>query len=99
MQQRKTAAFRITTMSKAEMAQLPSICAWEGCAEVFHGDMPHGWRWMLAYWSAQPQWRFDRIAKENMQRDCVLCPRHARVMDGELKPLCRLGPMPVLGEC
>lgn len=95
---RRAGTFRTSTMTLAELRELPNGCAWYGCDQMFSGPMPAGWRWMIAYHSPQPIPSFLDIPQQNMQRDCCICPKHAQELDDQLVALCRLGDMPVMGE-
>lgn len=75
--------------SPDEIANMGSMCAWDGCGEHFQGRMPDGWRSLLLFWSAQPVDRIAEIRPETFDRDAVLCPAHARELDGQLKDLGR----------
>jgi hypothetical protein len=94
----KTLKVEQKTMSVAELAALPSLCAWDGCHESFKGEMPRGWRWLYCYWSPRPHVNFFDIPVEDMDRDAVLCPCHAAKLESKLIPLCRLGSMPMEGS-
>ena len=73
------------------------VCAWDGCAAKFSGDMPRGWINLLAYWSRQPELNFLNISPRDMVRDAVLCPEHARALKSLLKDLGQLASMPPVG--
>jgi hypothetical protein len=73
------------------------LCAWEGCPAKFQGDMPRGWINLLAYWSKCPELNFLKIPPQDVLRDGVLCPEHARALESHLKDLGRLGSMPSSG--
>jgi hypothetical protein len=61
------------------------VCAWDGCAARFTGDMPRGWINLLAYWSKRPEMNFSTIPPQNVVRDGVLCPEHAGALESQLK--------------
>ena len=61
------------------------VRARDGCAATFSGSMPRGWINLLAYWSKHPEPNFLQIPLENMLRDAVLCPEHARALESQLK--------------
>jgi hypothetical protein len=61
------------------------VCAWDGCAARFGGNMPRGWINLLAYWSKRPEMNFLKIPSQNVVRDGVLCPEHARAIQCQLK--------------
>jgi hypothetical protein len=49
------------------------MCAWHGCSEMFVGDIPPGWVYLLTYWAPRPV--LDLRAGQ-MHRGEVLCPVH-----------------------
>ena len=53
---RKAKVFGITSIPIAEITGC--ICAWDGCAANFSGDMPRGWIYLLTYWSSRPELTF-----------------------------------------
>lgn len=75
------------TITLEEYEKLPTGCAWGGCHERFTGDMPIGWVWLLAYWTARPNLHVRNIDRQNWARDAALCPRHMRELDGLLKAI------------
>jgi hypothetical protein len=66
-----------------------SICAWGGCeATCAHHNLPKGWTFLLAFWSAHPVVNiWDDVPPQDMLRDAVLCPEHTNALDRQLKPL------------
>jgi hypothetical protein len=54
-------------------------------AAKFTGNMPSGWINLLAYWSMIPEMNFLQIPPEDILRDGVLCPEHARALESQLK--------------
>ncbi|HTO84284.1 MAG TPA: hypothetical protein VMQ73_18815 [Methylomirabilota bacterium] len=77
--------FKQKTVTFEEAQSMACICAWRGCTATFQGDMPLGWWTMLAFWSAEPIADLRSVA--NWKRDAVLCPEHARELDGQLKDI------------
>jgi hypothetical protein len=73
------------------------ICAWDGCAARFSGNMPTGWINLLAYWSKRPEMNFSKIPSQDVVRDGVLCPKHTRALEAELKNLGRSVSIPPEG--
>jgi hypothetical protein len=73
------------------------MCAWDGCAATFTGDMPRGWIYLLTYWSPRPELTFWTIPSHDILRDAVLCPEHTRAPESQLKDLFRLGWMSRMG--
>jgi hypothetical protein len=89
-------------MRVGEFINLPSMRAWDGCFAHTTEPHKHGWSSMLLY-KSKPQPNFEEIAPRLIARDCVLCPEHARYLDGPppgyrwSSPLCRGdGPMPII---
>ena len=79
-------------MSAEEVHNMPTACAWEGCWRVVTTDemMPPDWRNFLVYWSPYPE--ADKTLGEivttpGCYRDAVLCPEHAKALDGLLKDI------------
>ena len=64
----------VRQVSVAEVAAMGSMCAWQGCARTFEGDMPGGWTWLVTYWSP------DAEAGKRL-----LCPTHAAELEHLLK--------------
>jgi hypothetical protein len=91
---------------KAQVSEIKSIpladingymCAWDGCAATFRGDMAGGWINLFAYWSPRAELTFWTIPPQHISRDAVLCPEHARALEAQLKDISRLGSMPAMG--
>jgi hypothetical protein len=61
------------------------VCAWDGCTTRFGGSMPKGWINLLTYWSKRPEPNFLQIPPQDIWRDAVLCPEHARALQSHLK--------------
>ncbi len=80
------------------MDEMRHLCAWDGCAESYGGDMPSNWRSLMVYWVPQPVMDFRAIAAETWDRDAVLCPEHVRVLDSQLKDIGRWTNAPVAGQ-
>jgi len=72
-----------------QLDQLGCMCAWGGCRATFEDDMPHGWRWLLAYWAPKPQLIPCEVPQKHISRDAVLCPKHAAVLERLFKELPR----------
>jgi hypothetical protein len=90
--------FEATEMTSSEVAAAGCICAWDGCTAVFKGDMPHGWTWLLMYWSKRPAMSVLYVPHRDVPRDAVLCPEHTVVLDGQLKYLGRELNFPAQGH-
>jgi hypothetical protein len=61
------------------------ICAWKGCGASYRGEQPLDWRCLLVFWADDSVRTFDEIPGERWDRDAVLCPKHARLLDKYLK--------------
>jgi hypothetical protein len=86
-------------LSRDELESLGCMCAWNGCqATCPSGPLPDGWRWLLMYWAPRPPLRMTDIPAETWDRDAVLCPQHAKALDGMLKELARWTSKPVAGS-
>jgi hypothetical protein len=71
-----------------QLDQLGCMCGWGDCDATFNGDMPDGWRWLLAYWAPEPpQLTLLELSQEDIARDAVLCPQHAAAFERLLKEL------------
>jgi hypothetical protein len=76
----------ITPERAKEMLAGGRLCAWQGCEKTYEGGaMPDGWRTLLMFWSRFPVSAIADIPSETWDRDGVLCPHHARELDGLLK--------------
>ncbi len=87
-------------MTPEQVAAMELACAWEGCEATFKYPMPADWRSMLVYWGPYPA--HDKTLGEVAQwttcdRDAVLCPVHARALEGSLKDIARWTRDPVGG--
>jgi hypothetical protein len=94
--------FEQTTMSAAEIQAkvVGRMCAWDGCTAHFEGAMPRDWRWLLVYWAERPDVNATLggiCLGEHSDRDCALCPTHARRLDALLKNLGRWAGQPMGG--
>ena len=69
------------------------MCAWAGCLNTCEGDLPRDWRWLLNWWSPQPDIKVI-FTSGVCTRDAVLCGEHARQLESLLKPL---GPAAQIG--
>ena len=76
------------------------LCAWEGCEVSFEEPMPPDWRSLLVYWDPYPDVNktLGQIATSTTcDRDAVLCPEHARMLEASLKDIARWTRDPVGG--
>jgi len=74
-----------------ELAQMGSMCAWEGCTVTFERDMPPDWNWLLAFWAPGSVLNIAEIGPGQWLCDCCLCGKHSRMLDSKFK---RLKPAP-----
>lgn len=73
----------VETIRGEDLCNMRSMCAWEGCNATTDKPHKHGWSSMLLY-KGKPQLNFMAIDEQQMARDCVLCPEHARYLDEHL---------------
>jgi len=98
-ERRKAKVSELKMISVADLVSASKLCAWDGCAATFKGDMPKGWTWIVQYWSKHPQVQFLDIPPKDMEWDVCLCPEHTRALKDQLKDVgVKLGPMPALGQ-
>ena len=65
-----------------------SLCAWEGCDQVFDSrTLPEGWAILTLYQSKRPILNFLDIRAKVLLRDAVLCPEHTKQLDDQLKDI------------
>jgi hypothetical protein len=78
-------AVRISTrmISIEELMATPCLCAWAGCGKSTNAVKSDGWSNMLLY-KGETRSDFMKINLKDSQRDCVLCPEHARYLDAHL---------------
>lgn len=82
-ERRKAAKLSISTMSVSDLLKLPSGCAWAGCGASTTDPDKQGWSKLLLY-KGRTETNFLEIDERNMQRDAVLCPKHAAYLDDTL---------------
>jgi hypothetical protein len=83
-ERRKAAKIGTTEkMSYEQLDALPSGCAWDGCGALTKSPDEDGWSKMILY-KGETTSDFLAISANDMQRDCVLCPQHARQLDDQL---------------
>lgn len=73
----------IQQMTLSELLAIPSGCAWAGCAAHTTNPDGNGWSKMVLY-RGKTQSDFLKIDARLMDRDCVLCPDHARELETNL---------------
>lgn len=79
-ERRRAAKIGAKMMDLSELAALPSGCAWDGCEHFTHDPDKHGWSKLMLY-RGKTALDFMEIDPALMDRDCVLCPEHARQLD------------------
>jgi hypothetical protein len=82
-ERRRAAKLFTEKMSVQEFISLPSMCAWAGCRKTTESPDSEGWSKMLLY-KGKTQSDIRDIHPADTQRDCVLCPEHARHLDENL---------------
>ncbi len=80
------------TMSPDDVKNLRVACIWEGCdRSISHSEMrPPDWHNLLVYWSPYPDPKktLEEVCTgPSCYRDAVLCPEHAKALDGLLKDI------------
>lgn len=77
-----------TTFQQIEVSSITgSVCAWDGCEHVSTNPDKDGWSHMLLY-RGPIKLAIADIRQGDIQRDCCLCPEHARLLDETLlKPI------------
>ena len=104
MKRRKTKIETARLMTPEQAAQHPPagcMCAWNECGARFDGPMPADWRCLLVYWQAYPlsETTVCQIATSgSCDRDAVLCPKHFRELESQLKDLMRWADKPASGQ-
>lgn len=79
-ERRRAAKFAsVQIMDAAELAKMPSGCAWSGCMCNTHDPDKDGWSKLLLY-RGRTKFNFMDIAPDLMDRDAVLCPDHAKAL-------------------
>jgi hypothetical protein len=91
-ERRRTAAAQakvvmLTPAMATEILARGRMCAWDGCQNTYSGStMPGDWRCVFIFWEPEkPIQRIDDIPPLTWDRDGVLCPVHARQIDGLMK--------------
>ena len=85
-------------VTREDVAEMPLVCAWEGCGADFQGEQPSGWRNLLVFWAPVPILDITKIPPGTWDRDAVLCPAHVHELDGLLKDIGVRLKGPVAGE-
>jgi hypothetical protein len=91
MAKRKLQMFRresalVTPEMAREWQARGRACAWQGCTNACKGDLPGDWVNVLVWWSPRPEDRniLEIASTPFCTRDAVLCPEHARQLEGLL---------------
>ncbi len=82
------------TISEDDFEKMRIACIWEGCdRSISHTEMrPPDWHNLIVYWSPFPDVKktlAEIVTGSACYRDAVLCPEHAKALDGLLKDLGR----------
>ncbi len=80
------------TMSPDDLKKMRVACIWEGCdRSTPDAEMrPPDWHNLIVYWSPFPDPKKtmgDIVAGPSCYRDAILCPEHAKELDGFLKDI------------
>lgn len=85
---KKPKVYETVTISAADLAKLQHRCAWKGCTATSPLDeLPRDWRWLLVYWDRSEGNPNPFRGGVRLDRDAVLCPEHARQLDGLLEDI------------
>ena len=92
---------RLITPGDVEKMQI--VCIWKGCEQSIPltGMRPPDWHNLITYWS--PYLDGNKTLEEvctgpSCYRDGVLCPEHAKALDGLFKEIAREITGPAAGE-
>ncbi len=82
------------TMLPDEVKNMRVACAWDGCtrSRPIKEMQPPDWHNLIVYWSPflDPKKTLEQVCTgPSCYRDAVLCPEHAKALDGLLKDLGR----------
>ncbi len=91
------------TMSPDDLKNMRVECVWEGCdrSTPFTEMRPPDWHNLIVYWSPFPDVKKtleEVCAGPSCYRDAVLCPEHAKALDGLFKDIGQALRGPVAGE-
>ncbi len=81
-------------MALDDLEKMRVACIWAGCdRSISHTEMrPPDWHNLLVYWSPFPDPKKtlrEICTGPSCYRDAVLCPEHAKALDGLLKDIGR----------
>ncbi len=79
-------------MSPDDIEKMRVACVWEECDRSISDKemMPPDWRSLIVYWSPFPdvsKTLGEVCTGPSCYRDAVLCPEHAKALDGLLKDI------------
>ncbi len=80
------------TLAPDDLEKMRVACIWEGCdRSISHTEMrPPDWHNLLVYWSPFPDPKKtlgEIVMGPSCYRDAILCPEHAKALDGLLKDI------------
>ncbi len=79
-------------MAPDDLEKMRVACIWAGCdRSISHTDMrPPDWHNLLVYWSPCPDPKKtlgEIVMGPSCYRDAILCPEHAKALDGLFKDI------------
>ena len=82
----------VEEMSSQDVAAMGSMCAWAECVRHIPSTemQPPDWHNLIVYWSPFPDVKktlAEIVTGPACYRDAVLCPEHAKALDGLLKDI------------
>ena len=80
------------TMSPDDLNKMRVACAWDKCTRSTPSEemRPPDWHNLIVYWSPFPDPKKtlgEIVTGPSCYRDAVLCPEHAKALDGLLKDI------------
>ena len=80
------------TLSPEDFEKMRVACIWDDCDRSIPSTemQPPDWHNLLVYWSPYPDAKKtlgDIVMGPSCYRDAVLCPEHAKTLDGLLKDI------------
>jgi hypothetical protein len=97
-ERRRSKATRMELVEFSVGQLVGGMCSWDGCGQIYEGDLPNGWRYLLLFWAPKTVDRIAEIRHDTWDRDGCLCPNHARELDGLLLRLGRHLSGPAMGR-
>ena len=84
----------VEEMSSQDVAAMGSVCAWAECVRHIPSTemQPPDWHNLIVYWSPFPDVKktlAEIVTGPACYRDAVLCPEHAKALDGLLTDIGR----------